>query len=225
MKVLLIIAGTNDPSNAEMLSQSFIGGIKQHGDVTIDAIKLKELPLEHFSLKHYDESYEHEGEFKSIQRFIEEADGIVIATPVWNFGVPAHLKNLVDRMGSFALDAETRSKGKLKGKPFFLILTGGAPLPAWKGLMKKTTSFVAEGLQYFGASYIGHHFEGKCVPGRGEFGLVVDKRPDLLEAVRRKGYDFGRVVAEYAKTGKAPVRNRLRDRIMRWGERVLKKVG
>ena len=223
--MLVLVAGTNDPSNAQVLSQSFISGVMQHGDAEVDTIKLKELPLEHFSLKHYDQSYEHEEEFKSVQRLIEEADGLVIATPVWNFGVPAHIKNLIDRMGSFALDAETRSKGQLDGKPFFIIFTGGAPLPAWKGLMKKTTSYVAQGLQYFGASYIGHHFEGKCTVGRGKFGLVVDKRPDSLEAVRRKGYDFGKVVLEYSKTGKAPAKNRLRGRVMRWGEGVMKRVG
>ena len=108
-----------------------------------------------------------------MQKHVENASGLVIATPVWNFGVPAHLKNFIDRMGSFALD-ETRSRGTLNGKPFYIIFTGGAPKPAWTGLMKKTTAFVPEALRYFGATYIGHHFEPKCVKGRGKFGLVVD---------------------------------------------------
>jgi multimeric flavodoxin WrbA len=154
---------------------------------------------------------------------MEEADGFVFASPVWNFGVPAHLKNFIDRMGSFALD-ETRSKGTLGGKPFYLIFTGGAPAPAWKTLMQKTTSFVPEALKYFGASYMGHHFEGKCTKGRGKFGLVVDERPDSLEEVRKKGFEFARVVKTFKETGKAPIKQRATAKVMKWGEAVLKKI-
>mgnify|MGYP003340089737 CR=1 FL=1 len=51
-----------------------------------------------------------------------------------------------------------------------------------------------------------------------------DQRPDSIEAVRRKGYDFAKVVAEYERTGKAPVKQRATAKIMKWGEAVLKKV-
>lgn len=223
MKIIVLVAGTNDPSNSHVLADAFIQGIEQLGDVQLSKLQLKDLRIDHFNISHYDSNTDQGEDFRRFQSLMESAHGFVIATPVWNFGVPAHLKNLIDRMGSFAL-SETRSRGTLKGKPFYLIFTGGAPAPAWKGMMKKTTSFVPEGIKYFNASYIGHHFEGKCMKGRGKFGLVVDKRPESIESVRRQGFEFAKVVAEYERTGKAPAKHRARAKIMKWGEAVLKKV-
>ncbi len=223
MKILVLVAGTNEPSNSETLAHAFIQGMRQHGEITIDSLRLKDLTIEHFMLDFYDPQCNQEEDFCRVQKLLEDSHGFVIATPVWNFSVPAHLKNLIDRMGSFALDA-SRSKGMLKRKPFYLIFTGGVPMPGWTVLQKKTTSHLPESLQYFGASFIGQHYEPKCTRGRGVFGLVVDRRPDSIEAVRRKGFDFAKVVAEYVRTGKAPLYHRTRAKVMKWGEKILKKI-
>ena len=223
MKIVVISASTNEPSNSDFLADWFIEGMKEVPETDVTKLRLKDLNIEHFRLYFYEPDADQGEDFRRVQSLIEESSGFVIATPVWNFGVPAHLKNFIDRMGAFALD-ETRSKGTLGGKPFYLIFTGGAPAPAWKGMMKKTTSFVPEGIQYFNASYIGHHFEGKCTAGRGKFGLVVDQRPKSISAVRRKGLEFAKVVAEFARTGKAPLKHRVKAKIMKLGEKILKKV-
>lgn len=224
MIITVLVAGTNEPSNSNHLADAFVQGIEQVGSTTIHKKRLKNLQIEHFTVDVYDPQCKQEEDFCMLQNCIQESHGLVIATPVWNFGVPAHLKNVLDRMGSFALD-ETRSKGTLGGLPFYLLFTGGAPTPAWKGLMQKTTSFVPEGLQYFGASYIGHHFEPKCTVGRGKFGLVVDQRPESLESVRKQGYDFALVVQKFEETGEAPIKHRAKSRFMGWGEAILKKIG
>lgn len=223
MNIFVLVAGTNEPSNSNALADAFIQGMQQLGEVETNKRKLKDMRIEHFSLDYYDPQCSTEEDFCQLQDLMESADGFVFATPIWNFGVPAHLKNFIDRMGSFALD-ETRSRGTLNGKPFYLIFTGGAPLPAWKGMMQKTSSFVPEALQYFGASYIGHHFEGKCVKGRGKFGLVVDERPESLASIRKQGADFAKVVQAYKETGKAPLKHRAKGKVMKWGETILKKI-
>jgi multimeric flavodoxin WrbA len=231
MNIVVFSASTNEPSNSDYLADRFIEGMHSGAGVSaagglpaqITKFYLKDLHIDHFHVGHYATGADQSEDFRRVQSLMETAHGFVIATPVWNFGVPAHLKNLIDRMGSFALD-ETRSRGTLRGKPFYCIFTGGAPFPAWQGMMRKTSSFVPEGLKYFDASYIGHHFEGKCTAGSGKFGLVVDKRPDAIEAVKRKGREFAKVVAEYEQTGKAPVKQRAVARIMKFGEAVLKKV-
>jgi multimeric flavodoxin WrbA len=223
MNILVLVAGTNEPSNSNALADAFIQGMQQYGQSKINKIRLKDLTIHHFTVDYYEPQCSMEEDFCAVQDLMLNAHGFVIVTPVWNFGVPAHLKNLIDRIGAFALDA-TRSRGTLKGKPFYLIFTGGVSMPGWSALMKKTTSHLPESLKYFGASYMGHHFEGKCTVGRGKFGLVVDQRPESIEAVRRKGFDFAKVVAEYEKTGKAPVKQRAMGKIMKWGEAVLKKV-
>jgi len=223
MEILVLVAGTNKPSNSNMLADAFIQGIQQYGDVRLQKLRLKDLQIDHFSLDFYDPGCNQEEDFCAVQKLIEAAHGIVIATPVWNFGVPAHLKSLIDRMGSFALD-ETRSKGTLGGKPLYMIFTGGAPCPAWKGMMEKTTSYIPKALEYFGASYIGHHFEPNCTKGKGNFGLVVDERPQSIASVREQGHSFAEVVHKFAETGKAPVKQRTKSKLMQWGETVLKKI-
>ncbi|PIQ76221.1 hypothetical protein COU78_04645 [Candidatus Peregrinibacteria bacterium CG10_big_fil_rev_8_21_14_0_10_49_24] len=223
MNILVLVAGTNEPSNSNVLADTFVQGMQQLGGVTVHKRRLKDFRIEHFSLDFYDPQCSQEEDFCALQALMQEADGLVIATPVWNFGVPAHLKNFIDRMGSFALDA-TRSRGTLNGMPFYMIYTGGAPYPAWKGLMEKTSSHIPEALKYFGASYMGHHFEGKCVKGQGKFGLVVDERPESIASVRKQGHAFASVVKKYKETGKAPIKQRTQGKIMKWGESVLKKV-
>ncbi len=220
MKILVIVAGTNTPSNSNALADAFIQGVQQFGGFTLDKIMLKDLDIGHFSVDDYDPHCNQEEDFCEMQKLMQEASGFVLVSPIWNFSVPAHLKNFIDRMGSFALD-ETRSKGTLNGKPFYLVYTGGAPLAAWKGMMQKTSGHVPEALQYFGASYIGHHYEEKCTAGRGQFELVVDKRPESLSSVRSQGHDFAKIVKTYHETGKAPMKNRARNGVMKVGEALL----
>lgn len=222
MKITAIIAGNNARSNCAFLADTFLEGMQKHGECAIETHHLANWNLEQFSTSYYDEGVQVEQDFTAMQNAIERADGLLIATPVWNFSVPAHLKNMIDRMGSFALD-ETHSKGTLNGLPFYVIYTGGAPLPAWKGLMQSTTAHVPEALKYFGGSSIGHHFEGKCTAGTGVFDLVVDKRPESLESVALQGAEFAKVVEQYVKTGNAPAVHRARSRFMRIGEWILKK--
>lgn len=154
---------------------------------------------------------------------ILKADGVVIASPIWNFGVPAHLKNLIDRMGTFALD-ETRSVGTLKGKPFYLMYTGGSPAAAWP-LNKRTTSFMDVGLQYFGACIVGHHYEGRCTAGRGVFKEVVSSRPESLKAAKEKGKKFAEIVEIYATEGTLPMKQTITKWVFGLGGRMKKAMG
>ena len=178
MKILLIVGGTNSPSNSQTLAEAFVEGMRQQSHIEVDTVRLRETPLEHFHIGFYDPSADEGKELNAIAEQIRIVDGVIIATPVWNFSIPAHLKNLIDRMGAFALDAETRTKGLLNHKPFFFLFSGGAPVPAWKGLMRFTTGHLPEAIRYFGGTVVGKHFEGKCTLGRGKFGLVINMRKD-----------------------------------------------
>jgi len=220
MQILILIAGTNDPSNSATLAKAFRDGIDELKGIKTEVLYLKDLEIEQFSLKHYDENFSYESDFIELQDLVQNSDGIVIATPVWNFGSPAHLKNFIDRMGSFALD-ETRSKGTLNGKPFYLIFTGGAPAPAWTGLMKKTTSYIPEAIKYFGGSILGTHFEPRCTLGKGKFGLVVDKRPESLKKMKDEGLKFALLAKEFKKSGKLPVKQNVLKHFYSLGQRII----
>lgn len=206
--ILVVIAGMNEPSNSNYLADHFIEGCKIIDGITFEKLQLKELALHHFSLDDYTEESA-EPDYLRIKTLIQDAAGIVFATPVWNFSVPAHFKNLIDRMGAFGLDAQTHSKGQLKQKPFGLIFTGGAPMIAWKALMYLTTLHVGEALKYYDGSIVFRHFEPKCVAGRGKFGLVVDQRPKTIALMKKEGARFAVIAKEYAHTGSLPLTKKL----------------
>ncbi len=223
MKILVISASMNDPSNSDFLADRFIEGMKQ-GGAEVDKIRLKDIQLEHFTLKFYEPNVVVEPAFADLEKKMKEANGVVIATPIWNFSIPAQLKNLIDRMGSFGLDAEWRTKGQLGGKPFFLIFTGGSPAPAWPALMNMTTSHVPVSLKYFGATVAGTHYEPRCTPGGGKFSIVVDQRPESAALMKKKGEDYAKVVKQFAETGKLPVSMRFKEKMYAIGQRIVKKL-
>jgi multimeric flavodoxin WrbA len=222
--VTIIVAGTNEPSNSNYLADQFIEGLKNVDGVTFEKIRLKELSLHHFTLSDYHEE-SCEPDYLRLKTLIQDSAGVIFATPIWNFSVPSHLKNLIDRVGTFGLDRETHSKGQFKQKPFGLIYTGGAPMIAWKALMYLTTLHVAEAIKYYDGSIIFRHFEPKCVVGKGKFGLVVDQRPKALEQMHKHGEAFGKIAKHYAETGELPLKNRLWSKwfefLYRVGNRVM----
>ena len=225
MRILMIVAGTNDPSNADCLAEYFAQGIRCIEGTTIEKIRLKDLQIDHFRLEYYDAATDQGKDFRMIQEKITAADGVVIATPVWNFSVPGHLKNLIDRMGSFGLDSESRSLGMLNKKPFFLLFTGGSPAIVWTGLQKKTTSHLPTSLRYFGGVVIGSHYEERCTMGKGKFGCVVNTRQNTEHGVCAKGQDFARVVEYFLKNGRLPFKQRMITAILRIGQKIKRKLG
>ncbi len=222
--LLVIVAGTNDPSNCDTLAESFIKGIHEGEDVIVEKVRLKDLSIDHFSLEYYKPDADQGKDFTELQKKIESADGIVIASPIWNFAVPAHLKNLIDRMGSFCLDPETHTKGLLGNKPFHLILTAGAGMFVWNTVMENSTSFLREGIKYFGGTVIGTHFEPKCTLHDRTFGLVVDKRPESLMAVQKKGKDFALIVKNFAANGSLPALSKGKSLFYNTAQWVVKRM-
>lgn len=222
MNILVVVAGTNDPSNSDYLAGLFVDGMKTVPGAETETVRLKDLPLAHFELADY--ACTRQGPaFDRVRERMLAANALVIASPVWNFSVPAHLKNFLDHIGCFSLDAETRSKGLLRGLPCYFVFTGGAPTVAWKGLMRFTTMHVREAMRYFGASPAGTHFEGKCMEGRGRFGFVLDRRAGLREIMLKKGRKFALVAKQFAETGKLPLSYRMIAGLYDVGQRVLSK--
>lgn len=203
--VLVLIGGTNDPSNSALLAEHFTYGLRQVDGVHVETIHVKELDLPHFTLEHYAPDATLTEGYARLKQAVERAKGLVVATPIWNFSAPPHLMNLLDHMGIFALDPATRTTGLLPRTPFQLIFTGGAGMFAWKTMMADSTSHVREALKYFGATHMGTHFEPKCVkqPDR-TFGLVVDQRPETLALMKQKGKAFGELTKAFAETGQLP---------------------
>jgi multimeric flavodoxin WrbA len=225
MKISVFVAGTNEKSNADFLADAFITGIKEVQDTEITKVRLKDVDLEHFDMKFYKENTEQEKDFNKMKELILSSDGCVFASPIWNFSVPAHLKNFIDRIGSFGLDTATRSLGTLNGKPFYLLYTGGSPTAVWIGLQKKTVSHIPTSLRYFGASVVGSHYEERCTKGKGVFDLVLDQRPGSMEIVQSKGKNFAKVVQHFTKTGRLPFAQRCMLLAFKLMQKTKKRLG
>ena len=224
MKILAVVAGTNEPSNVNVLCDAFLKGVKDAiPQAEIVKLRLKDLTIKHFSLEDYHALCTSEDDFCRLQEHVQSCDALVFATPVWNFSVPGHLKNVIDRMGAFCLDEETRTKGQLPGTPAYFLYTGGAPVAVWKGLMRFTTSHLPESIRYYGGTIIGKDFEGKCQPKRGTFALIVDQRPASLARVEVKGKSFGRIVDRYVQTKIFPLHFRIINRTYKIGQKIVAK--
>lgn len=219
MKILVIVGGTSNPSNSELLADAFMDGAG-HAGATVEKVLLRDLVIDHFTIACYDAAFEEERDFAMLREKVQAADGLVFASPIWNFGIPGNLKNAIDRFGSFSLDAERRMRGMWDDKPFYLIFTGGSPMAAWRGLLHRTISGVRVGLQYFGGAYGGTHFEPKCTPGKGKFALMVDKRPESIAAVRAKGATFAALVRRHVETGTLPLHITLERKFFRLGQKI-----
>ncbi len=224
MNILILRAGMSDPSNSATLAHAFAAGLQSSG-AHVETLHLKDLHLDHFDAAiHYDHPDQCRDDFSTLAQAVTSADGIVIATPIWNFSVPAHLKNVIDRLGAIALDTETHSQGMLKGKPFFLIFSGGMPSPGWKGMLSLTTSHVQEAIRYFGGSTVGVHYEGRTTPARGKFGLVVDKRPASLLELEQKGRAFAEIIDRFVRTGSLPLKQAIAHRVLTFGYALVQKL-
>ena len=225
MHILMIVAGTNEPSNADCLAEYFAEGIRCVDGTTVEKVRLKDLQMDHFRLEYYDAGTDQGKEFRMMQEKITATDAVVISTPVWNFSVPGHLKNLIDRTGSFGLDAETLSLGMLNKKPFYLLFTGGSPAVVWTGLQKKTTSHLPVSIRYFGGVVIGSHYEERCTMGKGKFGCVVNTRQGSEKTASTEGQKFAEIVAYFLKTGRLPFRQRMITAMLRIGQKIKRKLG
>lgn len=73
-----------------------------------------------------------ETEFKEVAESLRDMDGVVLATPTYNFNVPAPVKNFIDRIGYVALDYRKMNRvgqptGLLGHLRVQTIITGGTP--------------------------------------------------------------------------------------------------
>jgi multimeric flavodoxin WrbA len=223
MKVIALHASPNIPSNSTYLGEHFLHGITKYDcNVHIETYRLYDYDIKPFTLEHYEENCALETGFYTLKEAIISADALLITTPIWNYNVPAVLKNLVDRIGSFALNPKTEAES-MKGKPVFIIFTGGAPLPAWRGMLKKTTSSLSEGLAYMSFTPVGTYFEPHCTISKGTFGLVVHNRAESITTIQKKAIEFYLIVQKYIATGALPTYQTTRKRFLKIGETLLQK--
>lgn len=196
-----IIAISSSPSqgrNSDTLLDSFIEGINLEQHISTEKIYLSEIFMHFYRYENRLGPEPDEKDFKKLCEKIECADGLVIATPTYNFSVPAHLKNFIDRIRFIALDFDQKNRlgqpiGKLQNLCTYFIVTGGTPSWAQKILFFAFPPFWLRGVfLYYGAHVLGGLYTGNTK-------AFEDTR--LRGITKKKGLLFAKQVKNGVKNG------------------------
>ncbi len=169
MKNYKLIALSCSPSkgrNSDTMLDSFIEGVLKTDNIEIEKVYLDDIFIENFKFENRLGPSENENDFADLSKKIEIADALIIATPTYNFSVPANLKNFIDRIRFLGLDMEKRNKfnqpvGKFGCLRTYFIVSGGTPDWAQKILFFAFPPFWLRGIfLYYGAHILGAFYSG-----------------------------------------------------------------
>lgn len=191
-----IIALSCSPSrgrNSDSMLDAFIRGAQGVPGITVQKVYLSDVPIDTYTFENSVGPQPHETAFAQLAAQIQAAQGLVIATPTYNFSVPAHLKNFIDRMRFFALDMGKRNQfnqpvGKLGFLRTYFLVSGGTPRWAQKFLFFAFPPFWLRGVfLYCGAHVLGAYYTGN---------VAAFKDARELATCEKRGKQFARRVAK-----------------------------
>lgn len=135
MKVAAFHGSPRKNGNTSILLEEFLKGVSENSDNIVNNIYLQEYKIsgcincDH--CKNTDGCIQND-DMQKLYPVIREADVLVIASPVYWWSMPGHLKTFIDRFYAF-------DDGELKGKKAYLLLTyGGAHPNSGPLLVEKT---------------------------------------------------------------------------------------
>jgi len=194
-KILALSASPSKGWNSDSMLDQFIDGAKEIDGVEIEKIYVIDLPVLPYSFENREPDPQKEPEFCAFIDKFKAANGIVIATPTYNFGVPGSLKNLIDRLSPLCLNYSKLNSfgqptGLLGDKIVFSLISGGTPNFIKSLLWFWFPAVWFSGIWwYFGAKNLGHVYGG---------GLKKDHRAQdditLMQRCRLAGKDFARAL-------------------------------
>jgi FMN-dependent NADH-azoreductase len=196
-----IIALSCSPSvgrNSDTMLDSFLDGVSSVKGIEFKKIYLKEIPIEMYEYSNSKGAGENEKEFKELTDLIQDSEGLVISTPTYNFSVPGHLKNFIDRMGFISLDYKNQNKlgqpiGRLGYLQTYFLVSGGTPKWAEILFFFAFPSFWLRAVfLYFGSEVMGAYYSG-------DIKTFENKR--ILNKCHRLGVKYAYMVLEERKRG------------------------
>ena len=166
MKIIALSCSPSKGRNSDSMLDSFIKGMNDVKDIEIEKIFLEDIKINNYRFENGTGPEENEPEFKELCKKIQNTEGLIIATPTYNFSVPANLKNFIDRIRFFALDLENKNKlgqpvGKLNNLKVYYLVSGGTPKWAQKILFFAFPPFWLRSVfLYYGAHCMGAFYSG-----------------------------------------------------------------
>lgn len=199
MKILALACSPSRGRNSDTMLEHFILGMKEVPNIEVEKIYLEDIPIDYYKFENSRIPAEHEVKFKELsEKIMKEVSGLVIATPTYNFSVPAHLKNFIDRIRFFALDFSKRNKmgqpvGNLGHLRTYFLVSGGTPNWAEHILFFTFPSFWLRGVfLYFNAKVMGAFYSGD---------IKTFENKKILEKCFKKGKRYAEKVSLKKGTG------------------------
>lgn len=165
-KVIALACSPSHGRNSDTMLDSFIEGLKTHKNITVEKIYLDNIQIDTYNFNNCSGPQEHETAFRELTEKIKNIQGLVIATPTYNFSVPAHLKNFIDRLRFFALDLNHKNTfsqpvGQLKYLKTYFLVSGGTPNWAQKILFFAFPPFWLRSVfLYYASICLGAYYTG-----------------------------------------------------------------
>jgi multimeric flavodoxin WrbA len=203
MKITALSCSPSKGRNSDTMLDSFLLGASKVNGVEIEKIYLEDVFIERFRFENSTGPTENEQEFAELVNKIKNSNALIIATPTYNFSVPAHLKNFIDRMRFFSLDMGHKNllkqpTGKLSYLKTYFIVSGGTPSWAQKILFFAFPPFWLRGVfLYHSAHVLGAFYTGN---------VRAFENKEIQNKLVRKGTKF----AKRIQRGKG---NRVLERI------------
>ncbi len=197
-KIIALSCSPSRGRNSDTMLDAFIDGVQKNKSVEVEKIYLNDIPIAYYSHENSKSPLPEETAFRELAEKIKNSHGLVIATPTYNFSVPAHLKNFIDRARFFTLDMEKRNGlgqpvGKLGYLGTYFLVSGGTPRWAEHILFFAFPAFWLRGVfLYFGAKVFGAYYTGD---------VQAFKNTELLKLCEKKGQRFGEQILQGKKHG------------------------
>ena len=124
-KIVILAGSVRKGGNTDKLVEAFANGAKQKHEVKIISVadhKVNPCIGCNTCFTREDKSCFQKDDMQKIYKELEEADVIVIASPVYFYGISAQLKCVIDRL-------HTPYRKRFKVKRLGLLLVAGATLP------------------------------------------------------------------------------------------------
>lgn len=203
MKIIALSCSPSRKRNSDTMLDYFIEGIRKNPNIEVEKIYLEDILINPYRYENKEGPEEQEELFKELTDKIKKASGLIISTPTYNFSVPAHLKNFIDRIRFLALDLKDRNrlgqpKGKLGYLKTYFLISGGTPNWAEKMLFFAFPAFWLRGVfLYFNAQVMGAYYSGdintfenkkiltKCFNKGKRYGkkMIKNKSQGILEKI------------------------------------------
>lgn len=197
-KIIALSCSPSRKRNSDTMLDAFLRGIEKNKGIQTEKIYLSDIQIDYYTYENSIGTLPHETKFKELIENIESSQGLVIATPTYNFSVPAHLKNFVDRSRFFALNMKQRNNlrqpiGKLGYLGTYFLVSGGTPRWAEHILFFAFPAFWLRGVfLYFGAKVFGAYYTGDT---------EAFNNKKILKLCEKKGQHFAEQIIQGKKHG------------------------